>query len=153
MVRSLGFGSNPVHLFALFRLAFTAHPSNDLCLRTRLTRWIVLQKARRHRINLLRLLVGTQFQVLFHSPPGVLFTFPSRYSFTIDHVIYLALGGGPPRFNQDFSCPDLLKKTHIKSASFSYTRLSRSLVSHSNYSTNKADFLLYKLYFQLVITN
>ena len=27
----------------------------------------------------LPLLVGTRFQVLFHSPPGVLFTFPSRY--------------------------------------------------------------------------
>ena len=27
----------------------------------------------------LPLLVSTQFQVLFHSPPGVLFTFPSRY--------------------------------------------------------------------------
>ena len=27
----------------------------------------------------LRLLVGTKFQVLFHSPPGVLFTFPSPY--------------------------------------------------------------------------
>ena len=24
-------------------------------------------------------IVGTRFQVLFHSPPGVLFTFPSRY--------------------------------------------------------------------------
>ena len=28
----------------------------------------------------LPLLVNTGFQVLFHSPPGVLFTFPSRYS-------------------------------------------------------------------------
>ena len=27
--------------------------------------------------------VGTWFQVLFHSPLGVLFTFPSRYLFTI----------------------------------------------------------------------
>ena len=27
----------------------------------------------------LPLLVGTRFQVLFHSPPGVLFTFPSQY--------------------------------------------------------------------------
>ena len=27
----------------------------------------------------LPLLVSTRFQVLFHSPPGVLFTFPSRY--------------------------------------------------------------------------
>jgi hypothetical protein len=33
----------------------------------------------------LRPLVGAWFQVLFHSPPGVLFTFPSRYLFTIGH--------------------------------------------------------------------
>ena len=33
----------------------------------------------------LRPLVSTWFQVLFHSPPGVLFTFPSRYWFTIGH--------------------------------------------------------------------
>ena len=99
--------------YALLRLAFTAPPSYDLGSQQQLTRWIVLQKARRHRINLLRLLVGTQFQVLFHSPPGVLFTFPSRYSFTIDHVVYLALGGGPPRFSQGFTCPDLLKKIQM----------------------------------------
>jgi hypothetical protein len=28
---------------------------------------------------ILRPLVSTRFQDLFHSPPGVLFTFPSRY--------------------------------------------------------------------------
>src|SRR5437762_6265698 len=33
----------------------------------------------------LRPLVGTWFQVLFHSPPGVLFTFPSRYLSAIGH--------------------------------------------------------------------
>ena len=30
--------------------------------------------------DVLYVLVGTGFQVLFHSPPGVLFTFPSQYS-------------------------------------------------------------------------
>ena len=30
--------------------------------------------------NALQLLVNIGFQILFHSPPGVLFTFPSRYS-------------------------------------------------------------------------
>ena len=30
-------------------------------------------------LNVLYLLVNTGFQVLFHSPPGVLFTFPSQY--------------------------------------------------------------------------
>ena len=140
MVRSPGFGSNPVHLIALFRLAFTVAPPTGLTLRTKLTRWIVLQKARRHRTSRLRLLVGTKFQDLFHSPPGVLFTFPSLYLFTIDRILYLALAGGPARFSQDFSCPDLLDKTHIRSASFSHTRLSRSLASHSNYSANHAVF-------------
>src|SRR5450759_3960282 len=57
-----------------------------------------MQKARGHRTSLLPPLVGTRFQVLFHSPSGVLFTFPSRYSFTIGRQEYLALDGGPPRF-------------------------------------------------------
>ena len=30
-------------------------------------------------IDVLYVLVSTGFQVLFHSPPGVLFTFPSQY--------------------------------------------------------------------------
>ena len=142
MVRSPGFGSNPMHYIALFRLAFTMAPSNDLTLRMRLTRWIVLQKARRHGINPLRLLVGTKFQDLFHSPPGVLFTFPSLYLFTIDRILCLALAGGPAGFRQGFSCPALLEKTNIKTASLSRTRLSRCVASHSNYSASKAIFLL-----------
>ena len=59
-------------------------------------------------LTALRPLVGTRFQVLFHSPPGVLFTFPSRYSFTIGQKQYLALGGGPPGFPQGFTCPVVL---------------------------------------------
>jgi hypothetical protein len=39
----------------------------------------------------LPLLVGMQFQVLFHSPPGVLFTFPSQYLFTIGRLVVLSL--------------------------------------------------------------
>ena len=53
-------------------------------------------------------LVCTRFQVLFHSPSGVLFTFPSRYSALSVTSSYLALEDGPPRFNRDFSCPGLL---------------------------------------------
>lgn len=36
-------------------------------------------KGTRSHIDVLSVLVGTGFQVLFHSPPGVLFTFPSQY--------------------------------------------------------------------------
>ena len=45
---------------------------------------------------MLRLLVNIEFQVLFHSPPGVLFTFPSRYCFTIGHHLVFSLGGWSP---------------------------------------------------------
>src|SRR6056297_1090827 len=44
-------------------------------------------------LNALQLLVNIGFQVLFHSPPGVLFTFPSRYFFTIGHQVVFSLGG------------------------------------------------------------
>ena len=53
-------------------------------------------------------LIDTGFQVLFHSPPGVLFTFPSQYSALSVTKEYLALGGGPPCFPQGFSCPVVL---------------------------------------------
>ena len=52
----------------------------------------------------LPLLVNIGFQVLFHSPPGVLFTVPSRYCALSVIREYLALGGGPPCFPQGFSC-------------------------------------------------
>ena len=40
----------------------------------------------------LSVLVSTRFQVLFHSPPGVLFTFPSRYCSSIGHQVVFRLG-------------------------------------------------------------
>ena len=69
-----------MQLAALIRLAFASAPS--LKLLTSLhnaTRRSVLQKVQGRALITLPLLVNTGFQVLFHSPPGVLFTFPSRY--------------------------------------------------------------------------
>ena len=66
------------------------------------TRWLILQKARRHATRALRLLVGTRFQVLFHSPPGVLFTFPSRYWSTIGHRRVFRVGGWTPQLPTGF---------------------------------------------------
>ena len=40
---------------------------------------------------MLRRIVSTRFQVLFHSPPGVLFTFPSRYLSAIGHQVVFRL--------------------------------------------------------------
>src|SRR5699024_9060304 len=85
--------------------------SDSLSLRLRLltltshavvTRRFILQKARRHPFKRLRLLVSTRFQVLFHSPPGVLFTFPSRYWFAIGRQGVFSLGRWSSRIPTGF---------------------------------------------------
>ena len=87
---------------ALFRLAFASAPNLQfLTLLHNVTRRSVLQKVRDRALLALSLLVNTGFQVLFHSPPGVLFTFPSRYYFAIGHWVVFRLGGvGPPASHQ-----------------------------------------------------
>ena len=80
MDRSPGFGSTSGNWIAHLRLAFATAPHlKCLTLLHNVTRWPVLQKVRSHTNNVLLQLVSAGFQVLFHSPPGVLFTFPSRY--------------------------------------------------------------------------
>ena len=70
MGRSQGFASNPTDSSALFRLAFASAPDlKSLTLPVKLTRRLIMQKARRHPVNTeLRPLVGVRFQVLFHPP-------------------------------------------------------------------------------------
>ena len=99
-----------MQLCALFRLAFASAPDlQSLTSLHNVTRRSVLQKVRDRTFNVLSLLVNTGFQVLFHSPPGVLFTFPSRYYSLSVIWSYLALRDGPRAFRQDSSCPDVLR--------------------------------------------
>ena len=58
----------------------------------------------------LPLLVGTRIHVLFHSPPGVLFTFPSRYLFTIGHQSVLSLVRWSSRIQPGFHVPRLTRE-------------------------------------------
>ena len=55
----------------------------------------------RHKVSLRRI-VGTRFQVLFHSPPGVLFTFPSRYLSAIGHQGVFRLNGWSRQIHTEF---------------------------------------------------
>ena len=57
-----------------------------------------------HRHSLLPL-VGARFQDLFHRPPGLLFTVPSRYSSTIGHERVFSLGGRSPPLPTGFLGP------------------------------------------------
>ena len=67
-------------------------------------------KSTRSWLMPLSLLVNTRFQILFHSPPGVLFTFPSRYLFAIGHQVVFSLRGWSPCVPTGFlvSCGTLL---------------------------------------------
>ena len=97
-------------LSTLFRFAFASTSwLYHLISHHIVTRRPVLQKVRDHTRMVLSLLVSLRFQVLFHSPPGVLFTFPSRYFSLSVTWSYLAFWDGPHFFRQDFSCPDVLR--------------------------------------------
>ena len=109
MDRSPGFGSTHTDSIALLRLGFPSAPylwylTSPACV----TRRTVLQKVRGSSHKDVPQLVNTGFQVLFHSPPGVLFTVPSQYYALSVTKEYLGLRGGPRSFHQGFSCLDVL---------------------------------------------
>ena len=111
MDRSPGFGSALANYIALFRLAFASAPVlHTLTSLADATRRSVLQKVQGRASITLPLLVNIGFQVLFHSPPGVLFTFPSRYLFAIGHQVVFSLGGWSPLLPAGFpvSCGTLV---------------------------------------------
>ena len=105
MDRSPGFGSMLCDFIAQLRLGFPSAPHFPcLTLPHHITRRTVLQKVRGCTRRVLPQLVDTGFQVLFHPPPGVLFTFPSQYYALSVTKEYLALRGGPRSFPQGFTC-------------------------------------------------
>ena len=102
MDSSPGFASAASDSFAILKARFHCGSVPTLTSPLTATRWLILQKARRHTARVLRLLVGARFQVLFHSPLGVLFTFPSRYWFAIGHRRVFSLGGWSPQIHTGF---------------------------------------------------
>ena len=105
MGRSPGFGSVSADSFAQLKLGFPPAPDfPSLTLPATTTRRTVLQKVRGSTLRVVPQLVNTGFQVLFHSPPGVLFTFPSQYYALSVTKEYLGLRGGPRSFPQGSTC-------------------------------------------------
>src|SRR5690625_3202370 len=109
MDRSLRFGSRTCDSNAHFGLALTTaaphgltspHATNS---QAHSSKGTPSPQQRR-----LRRIVSTRFQVLFHSPPGVLFTIPSRYYPLSVIREYLGLPRGRGRFTRDFTGPVLL---------------------------------------------
>ena len=112
MVRSSGFGSTTCYytrpLQTRFRFGSGTLYLNLATHRNSPARSTKSTRSRLTEVVALSLLVSIRFQVLFHSPPGVLFTFPSRYYSLSVIRSYLALGDGPPSFPPNFSCSMVL---------------------------------------------
>ena len=134
MDRSLSFGSITFDFFRTFHARFHFGFVSSLILNLakynnspdRSTKSTI------SHFNVLYLLVNIGFQVLFHSPPGVLFTFPSRYFFTIGHQVVFSLMGWSPSLHTGFHVSCTTPDT-TSSLSLSYTRLSLSMVYSSKY--------------------
>ena len=102
---SPGFASAARDSVALLRLAFASAPFRLTSPRASDSLAHSTKGTPSHPQRVLRLLVGARFQVLFHSPPGVLFTFPSRYLCAIGHRRVFRIGGWSPRVRTGFHVP------------------------------------------------
>ena len=89
----------------LLRLATQQQLAGSLC-----KRHAVSRERPEGRSSLLQL-VGTRFQVLFHSPSGVLFTFPSRYWFAIGLERVFSLTRGSSQIHAGFLGPRITWET------------------------------------------
>ena len=129
MVRSLGFGSITYDLSRPFqtRFPFGFIPYIVFNLAIYNNSPDRSTKSTISHLNVLYLLVNIGFQVLFHSPPGVLFTFPSRYYSTIGHQVVFSLMGWSPLLHTRFHVPRITLDS-ISSIFLSYTGLSPSMV-------------------------
>ena len=98
MDRSPGFGSIICNSLGLFTLGFPSAPYLPvLNLAAYINSPDRSTKSTTSHASVLCVLVNIRFQVLFHSPPGVLFTFPSQYFSSIGHQVVFRLGGWAPR--------------------------------------------------------
>src|SRR5436305_15109429 len=102
MDSSLSFGSTAYDSIRPVRTRFRYGSAHRLTLPQTSNSPARYAKSTRSHPMMLPPLVGTRFQVLFHSPSGVLFTFPSRYSSAMGHLGVLILGRCSPQFQTMF---------------------------------------------------
>ena len=95
MDSSSGFGSTPCD-WTLISNSLSLRLPYSVKLATECKSLTHYAKGTQSPLMRLLLFVCMRFQVLFHSPPGVLFAFPSRYWFTIGRSRVFSLGGWSP---------------------------------------------------------
>ena len=119
MGRSLRFGSRACDSNALFGLAFaTATPHGLTSPRNANSQAHSSKGTLSPLLGRLQRFVSRRFQVLFHAPPGVLFTFPSRYLSAIGHQGIFRLSGWSRHIHTGFLGPRATWDTSLECASF-----------------------------------
>ena len=101
MDSSSGFGSTPCD-WTLISNSLSLRLPYSVKLATECKSLTHYAKGTQSPLMRLLLFVCMRFQVLFHSPPGVLFAFPSRYWFTIGRLRVFSLGGWSPHLQTGF---------------------------------------------------
>ena len=141
MVRSPGFGSIPYYYVGLFSLAFTVPPSIDLSLQYEITRWIVLQKAPCHNINIAP-------SPCTHTISGSI-SLPFRGSFNLSLTVLVhyrsldifSLRRWTSHIQSEFHVFRPTQQTNYKVRVTWHTRLSLSLAELSRSFCSHRDFL------------
>ena len=148
MPRSLRFGSTACDSIALFRLAFATAPPHGLTSPHTITRRLILQKARSHITNKASLVYAptacrhTVSGTISRPLTGALFTFPSRYLFTIGHQGVFRLTRWSWQIHTGFLGPRATWDPLQQSDQISPTRLSRSTAPLPRGFSYPNDFLL-----------
>ena len=112
-------GLDPATMIALFGLAFaTASPHGLTSPLSTNSQAHSSKGTLSPLLGRLQRFVSRRFQVLFHSPPGVLFTFPSRYLSAIGHQGIFRLSGWSRQIHTGFLGPRATWDGSMKFASF-----------------------------------
>ena len=138
MDRSLGFVSNPCDSRSRYSHSLSLRLQNVRPLTSphRLTRWLIMQKARRQPLahsahrppTACKLLVSGSISL---PSQGFFSPFPHGTGSLSVGREYLALEGGPPMFRQSFTCSALLNMTAISFRVRGYHPVSLDFPDHS----------------------
>ena len=127
MDSSSGFGSTPCD-WTLISNSLSLRLPYSVKLATECKSLTHYAKGTQSPLTRLLLFVCMRFQVLFHSPPGVLFAFPSRYWFTIGRSRVFSLGGWSPH---------LQTGCHVSRPTYRFLSTTRP-ISHTGLSPSMA---------------
>ncbi len=143
MGRSLRFGSRPSDSNALFGLAFATATPHGLTSPLSTNSQAHSSKGTPSPTQgRLRRIVSARFQELFHSPPGVLFTFPSRYLSAIGHQVIFRLSRWSCQIRTGFLGPRTTRVASHTVPHVSATGVSPSSPGRSRPFTYTQNFLL-----------